>query len=271
MISEMSISWDGRPEVESRLSAEMFESVGAPVPDLTDEAPRPRTIGSAVARRDGVLLGWGWVFEDEQGGDGAARVQALYVPREVRRITNGGYDLLAPPGEEFIMVEGLCRQAARAAQRAGYEFLRWSGADTGPEGRAATALLARTQGEYARTWSTDPATWRAPVGLPDVLVRLIPGPDLTLATSEADVSARVEGTMAYINAAESIHHRNAGLHTLAAVISALVTRLQRDHPHVTELNIFEFQEATALRQALTLAGLHVSSAHHEFELPLGQS
>ncbi|GAA1367887.1 hypothetical protein GCM10009612_53840 [Streptomyces beijiangensis] len=264
----MSFEWDGRPDGEERLSNELFAAVGRPAPDLTEGEHRPRTVGSAVARRNGALLGWAWVFEEEPAGARAAHVQALYVPREARRIETGHSDLLPPSAEESEMVEGLYRRAAQEARTAGYLLLRWSGPDTGPDGQAATALDAHGHSEYARTWSVRPATWRPPADLPEVQIRQPAAPSLTLATSDAEVSAGIYGTAAHINAGESIHHQNADPRAVAALIVELVSRLKRNHPQVTELTIWEFDDATELRQALSLAGLHITARHMKYEFPL---
>lgn len=261
----MSFAWDGRPDADKHVLVEQYADIGEPAPDLSDGADRPFTVGAVTARHDRALLGWGWVYEDH---DGAARVQTTYVPRFARRIKTGHYDLLPPSAEEFEVMEGLYRRAVQGARTAGYRTLRWSGPDTGPDGHAATALKAQGHTEYARTWSAEPATWQPSAGLPEVQVEQLPEPGLTLATENAEVSARIDGPTAYINAGEAIHH-HAEPPALAALLAELVTRLQRKHPEVTALTIWEFDDAdTGLRQALSLAGLRITARHMTYELPL---
>ncbi|MGY4985672.1 hypothetical protein [Streptomyces nigrescens] len=276
MNSELFFEWDGRPDAGKHVSGEMYAVAGGP-PYTADDEPepeptggqgRPRTIGAVAARRDGALLGWAWVYEDPDH-ERVARVQATYVPRQVRRLKTGYYDLLPPTAEEFEMVTGLYRRAADEARAAGYRTLRWGGRDTGPDGQAATALNAHGHGECARYWSTEPATWQPPAGLPDVQVHQLPA-HLTLATADAEVSAFIDGHAAHINAGESIRHENAEPRALAALIAELVTRLRRDHPEVTELTIWEFDDAS-VRQALPLAGLRITARTMDYDLPLTPS
>lgn len=268
MTLEMSLEWISQPDAEERLYEELYARAGRPLPSLGDDENRPRTIGSVAARREGTLLGWAWLYEDPDG-EHAARVQALYVPREAHRLETGRYSPLPPPAEEFEMVTGLYRRAAQEARAASYRTLRWSGPDTGPDGQAATALNAYGHGEYARTWSTNPATWQPPAGLPDAPARRLPEPDLTLATADAEISAAIEGHMAHLNAGEAIRYQRTEPRTLAPLIAQLVTHLRHDHPTVTELSIWEFDDT--VRQALLLAGLSITGRHMAYELPLTPS
>jgi hypothetical protein len=267
--SEVSFEWDDRTDAVERLAKELCAGIGAPVPDPTDGEDRPRTVGAVAARRDGALLGWAWVYEDPDDERGA-RVQALYAPRDARRIKTGYYAHLPPVAEEFEVVTGLYRRAAEQARFAHYRTLRWSGPDSGPDGRAAAALHAHGHSEYARAWNIEPLRWHAPAGLSDVRVRRLPEPDLTLATAYAQVSTAIEGHRAYVNGREAIRHQNAEPRALAALIAKLITCLRHDYPEVTELTVWEFDDA-AVRQALPLAGMRIAEHFMQYELALTPS
>ncbi|SHN34970.1 hypothetical protein [Streptomyces yunnanensis] len=269
MSSEISFVWDGRPNAAERLADEMLRGIGDPVVETAedqDDQGRSRTIGAVAARRDGSLLGWAEVCEDPEG-DRAAHVQGLYGPRMARRIRTGHYDRLPPNDEEFEVFLGLYRHAAQGAGDCGYRTLRFSGMDTGVDGRAATELNADVRREYAREWSAERATWQSPAGLPDVPVRQRPGPGLTLAMPDAEVSLRFDECGTYVNAGEAIHHHTTDPRVLAALLAHLLTRLRSDHPDVTELTIGEFDDEV-VRRALPLAGLRIRARFMEYELPL---
>ncbi|MCZ0973989.1 hypothetical protein O1L55_27395 [Streptomyces albulus] len=189
------------------------------------------------------------------------------MPRQVRRLKTGYYDLLPPTAEEFEMVTGLYRRAADEARAAGYRTLRWGGRDTGPDGQAATALNAHGHGDYAPLLEHRACHMAAPAGLPDVQVHQLPA-HLTLATADAEVSAFIDG-----HAASSMPGVDPPRERRAARLAAdrgTVTRLWRDHPEVTELTIWEFDDA-AVRQALPLAGLRLTARTADYELPLTPS
>ncbi|MER5886706.1 hypothetical protein ABT160_23010 [Streptomyces sp. NPDC001941] len=269
MTSEMSVSWDGRPDAEDRLARELYAAADHPFPDDAEAGAgeRPRTVGVAVARLDGVLSGWAWVFEES---DEVARVQGLYVPREVRRLRSGHAGALAAEAAEAELFTRLYGRAAEEARGAGFRVLRWDGLDSGAEGRAAEALGAQAHGEFARLWTARPAAWRPPTGLPHVQVRSLPEAGLTLATTGARVSATLDGHTALLNAGEAISHRDGDQHRLAALVADLVARLRAAHPEVTELTVHEFDDPT-VRQALELAGLRVGGRFLTYDLPLGPS
>ncbi|MDG4863424.1 hypothetical protein P8605_35315 [Streptomyces sp. T-3] len=270
MSAEMSVEWDGRQDATERLIKEMYAAVGMPGPVPADGEDEPRTVGAAVARLDGALLGWAWTFEDRDHGRVAARVQGLYMPREMHRLETGFYELIPPAAEEFQMISRLYRRAAEAARAAGFHTLRWNDRDTGPGGRAAIALNAHGHSTDARFWSVEPAMWQAPVGLPDVQVHPQPGPALTLTTADAEVFAVIDRHAAYVNAGEAIVYRSAEPHELAALIAELVRRLRRDHPEVTELTVYEFDGAV-VSEALALAGLRITARSMDYELSLTSS
>ncbi|MFF4602671.1 hypothetical protein ACFY12_07940 [Streptomyces sp. NPDC001339] len=278
MSSGISFVWDGRPDAAERLEDEMFMGIGESVPEVVEDQDeetaedqdgqeRPRTIiGAVAARRDGSLLGLAEVYEEPEG-DRAARVQGLYGPRMARRIATGYYDQLPPTDEEFDVFVGLYRHAAQGAGGAGYRTLRFSGMDTGVDGRAATELNADVCRELAREWSAEPATWQPPDGLPDVPVQQRPGPGLTLAAPDAEISLGLVGCGSHLNASEGIRHHTTAPRVLAALLAHLLTCLRRDHPDVTELTISEFDDEV-VRRALPLAGLRIGARFMEYELPL---
>ncbi|WP_067533550.1 hypothetical protein [Nocardia crassostreae] len=232
-------------------------------------------LGAVCARRAGELLGFA---ELHASSPTAAWVQAAYAPRIIRAMVAGYYDMAPATAEETDIIGGLIRQCADHARSEGYTVLRWEGQNTGPEGRAAIALDARTTAEYARTWTAAPTDWQAPQSLPPLepvstLADTGDGPEdtpleLTVDTAAASVRAAIMDTDAYVNIGESLSHpADMDPATLAALFGALVVELRRQAPHVELLTVIEFEDETA-RTALELSGLTLAGRFENYELPL---
>jgi hypothetical protein len=270
MSNDISLEWGSGPAADPRPAGEVYAAVGLPSPDLSpgaDVGDGTETVGTVSARRDGHLIGWVTVYRNVDADPWAQGEQA---GRLARRLVSGFYNDMPATVEEHAAFVLMYREAAERARAAGGRVLRWSGADTGPEGEAARALGARAAGEIARIWTADPAASLLPAGLPAVSARPLPSPAVGLVGAGAEVGVVVDGDRAYVDAAEAIRADGVEADVLAALLAELVTRVHHDHPAVRELAVFEFDADTTgtIRHALPLAGMRIADRVLDYELPL---
>ncbi len=278
---DLVLEWDRHPGTGLRLANEL---AGAGALAVTEDlGPAPGRLGILAARRDGELLGWAALTEDTN-----ARVvtEPVYVSRYFRRIQLGHYDFEPATDAEEAVVAALLAGAAAHARAMGYRVLRWPGTDIGPEGRAAVALGAVAVGEYARVWTAEPRTWRAPMALTfaepvDCVLHALaestepPGQALVVALLTpgsvepvASVSTSVLGSAAYIDAGKGIRYEDVDPGGLAALIGAVITELHDQVPQALVLRVFEHDDQR-IRTALATAGLTLSARCRNYVLALG--
>jgi hypothetical protein len=274
MSNDISLEWGSGATAVPRPAGEVYASVGLPSPDASpgaDVGDAGEVVGTVIARRDGRPIGWVTVYRNADA-DAGVWAQGEQTGRLARRLVLGFRDDVPATVEEHAAFVLMYREAAERARAAGGRVLRWSGADTGPEGEAARALGARTAGEIARIWTADPAAWLPPAGLPAVSARTLPSPAVGLAGGGAEVGVTVDGDRAYLDAGEAIRADGVEADVLAALLAELLDRLHHDHPAVRELAVFEFDaDATGtVRHALPLAGLRIADRILDYELPLNR-
>lgn len=282
---DLVLEWDRHPGTGLRLANELAGAAGLALleDDVLGPGERgPERLGILAARRGGELLGWA---ELTGGATGRAVVEPVFASRYLRRIQVGHYDFEPATDVEEAVVLALLAGAATQARALGYRVLRWHGTNVGPEGCAASALGAVVVGEYARVWTAEPRTWRAPAALTfddpvDCVLHALadttdpPGQSLVVAllspgTSEpiASVATSVTGSEAYINAGEGFSYQNVESDALAALIGAVITELHDQAPQALVLRVFE-DDDPRIRAALATAGLELSARCRDYELAL---
>ncbi|MQY22860.1 hypothetical protein [Nocardia macrotermitis] len=280
---DLALEWDRHPGTGLRLANELAGAAGLAVAE--DLGPAPGRLGILAARRDGELVGWAALTGD---ADARARTEPVYTSRYARRIRLGHNDFEPATDAEETVVEALTAGLAGQARALGYRVLRWRGTDIGPEGRAATVLGAVAVGEYARVWTAEPRTWRAPMALTfgepvDCVLHALtestepPGQSLVVALLTPDsadpvasVATSVVGSAAYIDAGSGISYRDVDPGGLAALVGAVITELHDQVPQALVLRVFEHDDQR-IRTALATAGLALSARCRDYELALGSA
>ncbi|WP_067675807.1 hypothetical protein [Nocardia miyunensis] len=277
---DLALEWDRHPGTGLRLANELAGAAGLAVAE--DLGPAPGRLGILAVRRGGELLGWAALTG---AANQLALTEPVYTSRYVRRIQLGHYDFEPATDAEDAVVRALVAGAAKQARALGYRVLRWRGTDVGPEGRAAAALGAVAVGEYARVWTAEPRTWRAPMALTfaepvDCVLHALaestepPGQALVVALLTpgvvdpvASVATSVIGSAAYIDAAEGFTYQDVDPGGLAALVGAVITELHDQVPQALVLRVFEHDDQ-CIRTALATAGLTLSARCRDYELAL---
>ncbi|MFE6779425.1 hypothetical protein [Streptomyces sp. NPDC057702] len=154
--------------------------------------------GVVVLRREGHLLCWARLLQPP--GESAAVVfDPVLVTGVPRRPPTGSYGPTTgtpQPTHEVELLTLLLRHAAARAKELGFATINWSGPDTGPVGRAASALGARVDGELGRHWTVpDLKAWTPPPGLPPAPLRTTPRPFPTGPHPAVDAYVRLYNTV----------------------------------------------------------------------------
>ncbi|MCC3769580.1 hypothetical protein, partial [Streptomyces sp. UNOC14_S4] len=192
---------DGRdPDVDARLTEELFAGLPVPAPDMTETDAREHPAWFVVARRPdgGGLLGWAEAYE-RRDGTSEADVQWLVVSRERERVVQSHNVTRAATPEERAVAIRLVRGAADHARAAGHTALYWDDPENHLDARATAELGAAECEEIGRRWTVRPlAAWTVPAGLLPATIRTVPSespepPDSGALTAYADFFTDVTG------------------------------------------------------------------------------
>ncbi|MCP2259827.1 hypothetical protein LX15_003536 [Streptoalloteichus tenebrarius] len=149
-----------------------------------DLASRPRVLATAVARRDGVLLGWAELHAP-RGRQPRPTLTWRLAAREINEIRGclAGEDVerdstedSAEGTEEFALVRALVDRLVAHARESGCDGVAWDASEVHAD------RLAETHGavpgvEHSRYWGATPLDdWTPPHDLPVVRARHMPDP-----------------------------------------------------------------------------------------------